>query len=83
MELKIRQKDTGQIYSNDMGDDNKHKIIEIHFCTSYTQIEVQSTVEGIFSHHSVILPAFGVKAEGMGWAIDHIATQGEAEGEWI
>tara|TARA_R110000868_G_C10689494_1_gene748175 strand:+ start:558 stop:812 length:255 start_codon:yes stop_codon:yes gene_type:complete len=83
MELKIRQKDTGQIYSSDMSDENKHTILSFNFCTSYTQVEVQDEIDGKFSAHDVILPPYGVKAGGLGYAIDHIATQGDPEGEWI
>lgn len=83
MQVAIKQNDTGQIYSNDMGADNKHSILAMHFCTSYTQVVVQDEVDGKFPTHDIILPAFGTEPNGLSYAIDHMATQNDPEGEWI
>jgi hypothetical protein len=75
MELKIRQKDTGVIYSSDMSDENEHYILSLNFCTSYTQAEVQDKVDGKFTTHDVILPPFETE---LSW-IGSIATQNYPE----
>ena len=83
MELKIRDKKTGVIYSSNMSDENKHSIINMSFCTSYTQVEVQDEIEEngkkSWPTHDIILPPIG---SVVNW-VDLIATQNDNEGEWI
>jgi hypothetical protein len=42
--IKIREIETGDVYSSDMSEDNKKTILSIDFCTSYTEVEVQDEV---------------------------------------
>lgn len=84
MELKIRDKVTGVIYSSNMNDDNKHTITALNFCTSYTQVTVQDEVlkeDGgkIYPEKDIILPTIGTKVS----RIDLIATQNDNEAEWV
>ena len=83
MDLRVLDKSNNVIYSNDMSDNNKHAICEIHFCTSYTQVVVQDEimVDGKIKYptHDVILPPVGSKPN---W-IDEIATNGDPQGEWV
>lgn len=89
MLIQVRNKENKKIYSSDMSADNKQSIIEIHFCTSYTQVIVQDQVEEIdfltkdtkikFPTTDLILPPIGSTPN---W-IDEIATQGNHTGEWV
>lgn len=79
MEIKIKQLDTGIIYSSDMSDSNKHSILEMNFCTSYTEAVVQDERDGTYPTHSIILPPIGTSPN---W-VDMTATQEEALGEWV
>ena len=83
MEIKIRDKKTGVVYSSNMNDNNKNAILSMNFCTSYTEVEVQDVIEADgkkkFPIHTVILPPFGSEPS---W-IDLIATQEDNEGEWV
>ena len=83
MEIKIRDKKTGVVYSSDMNDNNKNAILSMNFCTSYTEVEVQDVIEvdakKKFPTHTLILPPFGSEPS---W-IDLIATQEDNEGEWV
>lgn len=84
MEIKVCEKSTGKIYTNDMSDNNKQSILSLSFCTSYTQVEVQDQVVGSdgkkkYPTHDIILPPLGSKPN---W-IDLIATQDDPEGEWV
>tara|TARA_R110000796_G_C14365335_1_gene413323 strand:+ start:442 stop:699 length:258 start_codon:yes stop_codon:yes gene_type:complete len=84
MELKIRDKVTGVIYSSNMNDDNKHTITALNLCTSYTQVTVQDEVlkkdgSKIYPEKDIILPPIGTKVS---W-IDLIATQNDNEAEWV
>ena len=86
MLIKIKDLRNGKVYSNDMSNQNTQSILSIHFCTSYTEIEVQDEIDnnGIksFPKHTVILPPYGVALKDINW-VDLIAIQGEARGEWI
>ena len=84
MEIRIKDEVNGKVYSNDMSDKNKQSILEIHFCTSYTQVKVQDTIEteqGNFAYpeHDIILPPLGSKVN---W-VDLIATQYDNKGHWL
>ena len=84
MELKIKDKVTGVIYTNDMSDSNKHVILALNFCTSYTQVTVQDEIidEGgnkEYPSKDIILPPMGTKPN---W-VDLIATQEDNEAEWV
>lgn len=82
MELKVRDLKTNTIYSSNMSDNNKHCILEIHFCTSYTQVVVQDEVEEaggkVYPSHDIVLPPIGSEVN---W-VDLIATQEDNQGEW-
>jgi len=83
MLIKVKDKKTGVIYSTNMMDGNKHSILEINFCTSYTQVTVQDEIEvdgkTEYPTHDIILPPFGTTPN---W-VDLIATQDDNEGVWI
>jgi len=84
MELNIKDKVTGVIYSSDMSDGNKHTITALNFCTSYTQVTVQDEIidEGgvkKYPEKDLIIPPIGTNPN---W-IDLIATQNDNEGEWV
>lgn len=83
MELKIRDKKTGVIYSSNMSDHNKHAIISMDFCTSYTQVKVQDVIDVSgkkkFSTKDIILPPIGSSPN---W-IDEIAIKDDNEAEWV
>lgn len=77
MKLKIRDKKTGIIYTNDMSESNV--ILSINFCTSYTQVKVQHKENEKNLEKDLILPPLGTKP----YWVDLIATQGDDEGEWV
>lgn len=82
--MRIAVKDiNGQLYTNDMSDNNKHVIIEMHFCTSYTQIIVQDTVEEgektIYPTKNVIVP---LESDTLDYALDMMAITDDEIGEW-
>ena len=83
MLIKVKDKKTGVIYSSNMMDGNKHSILAMNFCTSYTQVTVQDEIEIYgeikFSTHDIILPPLGTKPN---W-IDLIAIKNDNEGTWI
>jgi len=84
MDLKIRDKITGVVYHNDMSDNNKHCILALNFCTSYTQATVQDEIvdedgNKKYQIKDIILPPLGTKPN---W-VDLIATQGDNEAEWV
>lgn len=83
MLIKVKDKKTGTVYSSNMMDNNKHSILEINYCTSYTQVTVQDKIEvdgkQQYNTHDIILPPFGTNPN---W-VDLIATQEENEGEWV
>jgi hypothetical protein len=84
MEIKVKDTNTGVIYSNDMAKGNKHTILEIHFCTSYTQVKVQdeevNEVGGnCWPKHDIIIPS---ELSKVNW-VDMIAVQNDPIGEWV
>jgi hypothetical protein len=82
MLIQVKENATDIIYDNDMSKD-KHSILEIHFCTSYTQVVVQDKIEEggqiLYPKHSIIIPPLNSRPN---W-IDEIATQGDNAGIWI
>jgi len=82
MLIQVKDKSTGIIYSNDMSQD-KHIILSINFCTSYTQVEVQDKIEidgeTRYPKHDIIVPPLKSKP----YWVDEIATQNDPEGEWV
>ena len=75
----------GEVFTNDMSEDNQNKILEIHFCTSYTQVVAQrkeSDDEGntVYLTEDIIIPA--ENADEWSQAIDFIAVGGDEEGKW-
>lgn len=80
MLIKVKDRE-GNIYSNDMSIDNDKSIIEIHFCTSYTQAIVQDTLvneQGTTTYPTkdIIIPL-----ENPNW-VDMIAVNEDEIGEW-
>lgn len=76
----------GQVFSNDMSDRNKYKIIEIHFCDSYTQIVGQKEVLGEggnkkYSLEDIFIPLGG--SQEFGRLLDLIAIEPGEIGSWI
>ncbi len=87
MRLAIRELKTGKIYTNDMSRING--IIEIHFCSSYTQVVVQDIIaiggEATSSARDLFLKPFGNPNYDGSWdvAIDHMALPDGITAEWI
>lgn len=84
--MKLAIKDSeGNVFTNDMTDDNA--IIEVHFCTSYTQVVVQST--DINSEGRPYYPTKDLFIENtaspddLAKAIDFMAVPSGSIGEWI
>ena len=83
MLIRVRDDVTGKIYSNDMSEKNDLSILEIHFCTSYTQVEVQDKInngKGLeYPTHTICIQPLGTKPN---W-VDLIAIQDSNAGSWI
>lgn len=84
MELKVKNLETGVIYSSDRSDDNKHSILSINFHTDYTQVNVQDEIvseSGQKTHpnFNIIMPPIGGKVN---W-VSLIIFVGSTEGEWV
>lgn len=62
MEIRVKDLTTKKTYTSNMAADNKQVIIEIHFCTSYTQVIVQDEVDGKFETHDIFIDPIGSKA---------------------
>ena len=39
--ISVKRKKDGKVFNSDMSNDSKFLILSIHFCTSYTLVEVQ------------------------------------------
>lgn len=75
----------GEIFTNDMSEDNPNTILEIHFCTSYTQVVVQKQEiddKGVTKYitEDIIIP--NKSSDEFEQAIDFIAVSGDEIGEW-
>ncbi len=83
MNIKVKDTKTGIVYSNDMSDANKHSILAINFCTSYTQVTVQEEVDynggKAYPEHDLIVPP---ELSKVNW-IDMIAVKDDTIGEWV
>lgn len=83
MIIKVKSKKTGIIYSSDMSDLNNHSILQIDFCTSYTEVNVQDVIEingeKSYKCHDIVIQPVGSKPC---W-IDLISIQGYDEGEFV
>jgi len=79
MLIRVRDNVTGKIYSNDMSENNNLSILEIHFCTSYTQVEVQEINNGKGLTHTICIQPLGTKPN---W-IDLVAIQDSNAGSWV
>lgn len=77
--IKVKRKSDGQVFTTDMSADNKFKITEIHFCTSYTQVIVQEEKDGKFPTMDLIVEPIGSIPN----AVDLIATQNDEAGEFV
>lgn len=74
----------GEVYSNDMSLSNDNVILEIHFCTSYTEVIVQKkSIDGdgtiIYPTHTIIIPPEGSRPH---W-VDLVAVKDCKKGKWI
>lgn len=76
MKISVTQKSDGKVYTNDMSNENKMCILEIHFCTSYTQVIVQDEIDGKFTTHDIICDPVGTKPN----LVDLIAIQDDETG---
>ena len=74
IEIVVTRDSDKRVFSSDMSGDDS--IIEIHFCTSYTQVVVQEMIEGKGVCHDIICPPLGSTPN----PIDFIATQGDEIG---
>ena len=84
MEIKIKNTETGVIYSNDMSKDNPHLIISIDFCTSFTEVRVQTKNKrngwrSLSVSETLILPPLGTNSN----PLYMIATADGTKGEWV
>ena len=80
MLIKVKDKE-GNVYTSDMSKENDKSILEMHFCTSYTQVIVQDTIidengKTIYPEKDIIIPL-----EGGNW-VDMIAVDEDEIGEW-
>lgn len=74
IEIVVTRDSDQRVFTSDMSGDDS--IIEIHFCTSYTQVVVQEMVEGKGKCHDIICPPLGSTPN----PVDLIATQGDETG---
>lgn len=78
MEIRVRNKRTGVVYSNDMSEKNEHLIVEILFFVEHTTITVQDKLEERkYRTSDIIIPPFG--AELVVWR----DVQDVDRGEWV
>ena len=77
MLIKIKDKE-GQVFSSDMK--NEFAIIEMHFCTSYTQAIVQFPDEEGYQTKDIIIPTEKNDLES---AIDFIAVSEDEIGSFV
>lgn len=76
--IAVKRHRDGKIFTSDMS--QKDCILEIHFCTSYTQVIVQElSCESKNTTADIICEAIGVEVN----LIDLIATQEDDDGEFI
>jgi hypothetical protein len=83
MKLKVRNKKSGTVYTNDPRSDSR--IVRVHFFSNHTRIETKekiTTCDGYFmaDRHLVIYKDKPVKHQYMPWA-ENVFTPDE--GEWI
>ena len=74
MIIKVKRDKDGEVFTSDMS--TSRGIIEIHFCTSYTQVIIQEEIDGKFPESHIICPPEGSEPS---W-IDQIATVGDDTG---
>ena len=79
MKLKIKDKKTGIIYTNDMSDDNKCRILSINFYLGYTKVRVQRIDRKKYFLRDLTLSPLGQKP----YWIDIHETLIDGEGEWV
>ena len=72
--IKVKRDSDGAVF--DTGMRYNTGIIEIHFCTSYTQVRVQEEKDGMCHVHDIICPPIGTKPN----FVDLIATQDDETG---
>lgn len=80
MLIEVKDKE-GNIYSSNMSKENNKSILAIHFCTSYTQVNVQDKAvneygEYYYPEKDIIIPL-----EGGNW-VDMIAIEEDEIGSW-
>jgi hypothetical protein len=77
MIIKVKRHWDGKIFTSDMSDPYGDVIIEIHFCTSYTQVIVQDKEEK--QAVSIMILDEGTKPS----IIDTFAIQGIGTGSFV
>ena len=77
--IKVQRFKDGRIFTSDMSGKDDACIIEIHFCTSYTQVVIQEKKEDKFVTYSLICDPSGSKPN----IIDSIATGNDDEGIFL
>ena len=76
--IKVKRDRDGKIFSSDMSDDNRCSILQIHFCTSYTQVVVQD-LDSDEKPADIVCPPIGMSPN---W-VDCIATQDCDNGKFV
>ena len=83
MKLISVEDNNGTVYTNDMSDENKHTILEIHFCTSYTYVRVQ---DEIITNGTKTYPTKDIIIDqtinGKANVIDFLAIKASEIGKW-
>jgi len=83
MKIKILDKKTNIVYTNDMNLKNRHCILSIEFCSQYTKVQVQDEVcneEGVFFEVSYLLVE---PYESISNFKDLMISEGYNEGKFI
>lgn len=90
MRIAIKEISTGKIYTNSMNPDNPDCILELHFCTSYTQAIIKATVQdikdGLSKTRDLFLKAYDAESYEGSWdqAFDFEALPPEGlTAEWV
>ena len=81
MLISVRNKRTGKVYDSSMKSDAS--ILEIHFCTSYTEVIVQDEIVNDSGNKSYPTHSIFIPVESNSSWIDLIAIQNDDEGEFV
>ena len=77
--IKVKRLKDGQVFTSSMSDDNLFCILEIHFCTSYTQVEVYDRSVKPYKQSTVICDPI----DSVGCWIDMITVIDDDRGVFI